>query len=76
MELVCPIHDRMPLILPEESEKEWLNPSLCSYADLQLFLQPYPSTRMKAYYTHPDIRNIRSNRAELLEEYRYMTLDF
>lgn len=75
-DLVRPIHDRMPLILPQESEKEWLNPNINSYIDLQTFLRPYPSTNMKAYYTHPDIRNIRSNRAELLEEYRYMTLDF
>jgi putative SOS response-associated peptidase YedK len=44
-----PIHDRMPVIMPEEDEKEWLNPELTDAARLRSLLRSYPSEEMEAY---------------------------
>jgi putative SOS response-associated peptidase YedK len=46
-ELMQPIHDRMPVILLPEHEKEWLQGS--ETRTLLNFLKPYPSELMEAY---------------------------
>ena len=46
-EIVKPVHDRMPVILPKEKERLWLeeqNPQL-----LQSLLQPYPGDDLEFY---------------------------
>lgn len=43
------IHDRMPVILPKEEEKEWLNPDLIEPEQLHKFLKPYPDEEMEMY---------------------------
>ncbi|MDP3723028.1 MAG: SOS response-associated peptidase [Candidatus Omnitrophota bacterium] len=45
--LLAPIHDRMPAILPRESETTWLSDGLNPEQACAL-LKPYPATRMKA----------------------------
>jgi putative SOS response-associated peptidase YedK len=44
-ELVAPVHDRMPAILPAEDEPLWLDPALPVGAAIAL-LRPYPAERM------------------------------
>lgn len=46
-ELVKPIHDRMPVILPKEAEKVWLEGNLPK-EDLLGLLQPYNAAEMQA----------------------------
>ena len=48
-DLVRPIHDRMPVILPEELETLWLDEEMQDAAALVSVLAPYPSERMAAY---------------------------
>ena len=48
-ELVRPIHDRMPVILPEDVESLWLDEELQDAAALVSLLGPYPSERMETY---------------------------
>jgi putative SOS response-associated peptidase YedK len=48
-ELVAPLHNRMPVILPKESYQEWLAPGEKATADLQPLLSPYAPEGMKAY---------------------------
>ena len=48
-ELVKPIHDRMPVILPKEAYGQWLNPKEQEPAALTELLQPYPASKMEAY---------------------------
>lgn len=45
-ELVAPIHDRMPVLLPEESWDEWLDPGGRDVVRLQAMLVPFPADRM------------------------------
>jgi putative SOS response-associated peptidase YedK len=52
------IHHRMPVILEEEEEKEWLNPDNAEIETLKAFLHPYRG-EMKA---HPVSRRINSPR--------------
>jgi putative SOS response-associated peptidase YedK len=47
-DLVAPIHDRMPVILPRGAEAHWLDPSLRDHAPLRLLLKPYPADEMAA----------------------------
>ncbi len=48
-ELLQPIHDRMPVILPEDVEPLWLDGGMQDAAALVSLLVPYPSEAMTAY---------------------------
>ena len=48
-ELVRPVHDRMPVILPRQHWAAWLNPALQEAGELVPLLRPYPSDVMRAY---------------------------
>lgn len=48
-ELVRPIHNRMPVILPAEAYPDWLAPGEVPASQLNHLLNPYPSERMQAY---------------------------
>ena len=45
-ELIAPIHGRMPVLLPPEEWREWLNPVLQEPRELIGFLRPYPAELM------------------------------
>ncbi len=44
--IVEPIHDRMPVIVPEVARELWLNPAVKDPARLCNLLQPYPAEEM------------------------------
>jgi putative SOS response-associated peptidase YedK len=46
-DLIRPIHNRMPVIVPKEKESLWLDPSVQEERFLSPILQPYPSTEME-----------------------------
>ncbi len=48
-QLIAPIHNRMPVILPEETYPLWLDPQEHAPADLQGLLKPYPELDMSAF---------------------------
>lgn len=48
-ELMRPIHDRMPVILREEDEREWLDKKVISNQRLAAMFSPYPSEELEAY---------------------------
>lgn len=47
--LLRPIHDRMPVILDNLTQKEWLDPERQDPKILTVLLQPFPSELMDAY---------------------------
>ena len=47
-ELMAPIHNRMPVILQERDEEDWLNPQI-SLDDVQAMLAPFPAELLTAY---------------------------
>jgi putative SOS response-associated peptidase YedK len=48
-DLVAPIHDRMPVILPESDYDLWLDPEVGDPKRLKPLLAPYPEHEMEAY---------------------------
>jgi putative SOS response-associated peptidase YedK len=45
-EIVQPIHDRMPVIVPKDAHDLWLNPEIHDLSKLQEILKPYPAEQM------------------------------
>jgi putative SOS response-associated peptidase YedK len=54
-----PIHNRMPVILPEQSYTSWLNPGLNNTIYLSGFLEPYKPEEMEAYPVSSYVNNPR-----------------
>jgi len=56
-DLVRPIHDRMPVIVPETLEDRWLDPAEKDRGLLESVLMPYPAEAMEAYEVTPAVNN-------------------
>jgi putative SOS response-associated peptidase YedK len=65
-ELVAPVHDRMPVILPRAAEDAWLDPELPPAAAAAL-LVPYPAELMRALPASRRLNSARYDEPELLE---------
>jgi putative SOS response-associated peptidase YedK len=64
--LVAQIHNRMPVILQEQDEAEWLNPHL-SLEDAQAMLVPFPAERMTAYEVSAKVNSPAHNTPDVME---------
>lgn len=64
--LVQEVHDRMPVILTLENEKEWLNPSLQDKEVLKSMLLPFDATLMEAYPVSSEVNSPKNNHIGLL----------
>lgn len=62
-DLIEPIHDRMPVILPESHERDWLDPE----ADPADLLQPYPEDDLEAYPISTAVNSPANDSPEILE---------
>ena len=65
-ELMCELHDRMPVILPNEAEETWLDPQ----TDLDTItgmLQRYPASEMAHYPVSHKVNSPKSEGKELAE---------
>ena len=47
--LMKDIHERMPVIIPPEHYKTWLDPQLADVSKIQTLIGPYPEQLMEAY---------------------------
>lgn len=56
-ELVQPIHDRMPVILPSSAYRLWLDPAMRDVGPVQALLKPYPADEMIAYPVSTRVNN-------------------
>src|SRR5437868_6563105 len=64
-ELVAPIHNRMPVILPPEAWRRWLGEEVVDSDELLALLRPYPAELMRAYPVGLAVGNVRNNGPEL-----------
>ena len=55
-----PIHDRMPVILPQESESFWLDKDVEDPLALTSVIAPYPESEMEAFEVSPLVNNTRN----------------
>src|SRR5207249_7017659 len=64
--LVSQIHTRMPVILREQDEADWLNPSL-ALAAAQALLGSLPAELLMAYEVSPKVNSPTYNSPDLLQ---------
>lgn len=65
-DLVAPVHDRMPVILPPEAYARWLDPSETDPAHVQPLLRPYPAEAMTATLVSPRVNSPREDDPSLI----------
>ncbi|MCY8518604.1 SOS response-associated peptidase [Bacillus atrophaeus] len=68
-QLMEDIHDRMPVILPRNNQKAWLNPQNTGAAYLQSLLLPYDADDMEAYKVSSLVNSPKNNSPELIESH-------
>jgi putative SOS response-associated peptidase YedK len=66
-ELVRPVHERMPVILPAQNWAAWLDPQMQDAVALAPLLRPYPTNAMRAYAVSQLVNNPRNDGPECLE---------
>lgn len=65
-DLLRPIHERMPVILPRELEEFWLDGDITDSAALTDVLSPYPEGPMEVYEVSPLVNKATNNGADLI----------
>jgi putative SOS response-associated peptidase YedK len=66
-ELVGMIHDRMPVILPQEWHDAWLDPKLEDTDYIKSLLQPYPAEEMKMYEVSTIVNSPKNDVADCIK---------
>ncbi|MFZ5753580.1 MAG: SOS response-associated peptidase [Bacillota bacterium] len=66
-ELVQPLHNRMPVIIPPERWETWLNPQIHDFSLLQSYLEPYPAQEMSLYPVSTLVNSPANNDPQLIE---------
>ena len=64
-QLLRPLHDRMPVILPPDDYAAWLGEDAAR--DVAELLQPYPSEEMRAYCVSTAVNSVRNDGPECVE---------
>ncbi|MGB8214267.1 MAG: SOS response-associated peptidase [Anaerolineales bacterium] len=65
-ELMAPIHNRMPVILPHNAYAQWLDPASHSPLDLNNLLGPYPAEEMEAWPISTLVNSPANDRPDVL----------
>lgn len=63
-ELIKPIHNRMPVILPEPSYEKWLTPGEVNPQETSNLLRPLESSLMKLHHVSRIVNNPRNDQPE------------
>jgi putative SOS response-associated peptidase YedK len=66
-DLLRPIHNRMPVMVPPQEYDLWLDPSLDTASQLLPLLHPYPAEEMASYPVSSLVNKASSDRPECLE---------
>lgn len=66
-EFMRPIHHRMPIILPEEKEDEWIEPSFSSSAHAQQFIRSIEMDPLSAYAVSTYVNRATNNDQQCIE---------
>lgn len=66
-ELVKPIHNRMPVILPELAYEQWLFPGEGSTQELSTLLRPFESSQMETYPVSRIVNNPRNEQPACIQ---------
>ncbi len=64
-DLLAPIHNRMPVIIPSHSYEKWLDPA-ADITTLEELLKPYPAEELSAYPVSRQVNNPAQDSPELI----------
>ena len=67
-EIMKPIHERMPVIIPKRDEDVWLDPATEDQGLLLKLLKPYPAEEMEAYPVSKRVNSPKNNTAACIEQ--------
>ena len=59
-QVVAPIHDRMPVILTNETNKIWLDSTITDYNLLKTILRPFDDKKMRSYKVSSIVNNAKN----------------
>jgi len=65
-EVMREIHDRMPVIVPVDDYRAWLDPGNQDVAKLKTFIRPYPAEHMRAHLVSTRVNTPRNDDEELI----------
>ncbi|MCX7872180.1 MAG: SOS response-associated peptidase [Verrucomicrobiae bacterium] len=65
--LIKPIHNRMPAIMPPEDYLKWLDPEISSIHLLKSILKPFPTEKMRYYKVSPMVNNPNYNSPDCIK---------
>jgi len=65
--LVGELHNRMPVILPDEKVENWLSSEEMELEKIGSFLSQYPAEEMSSFKVSKEVGNVRNNSPELIE---------
>jgi putative SOS response-associated peptidase YedK len=65
-ELLSPIHDRMPAIIPEDQDELWLDPNISDRDRLMPLLRPYSPDEMEYYEVSSVINKPENDSPEII----------
>ena len=66
-ELVMPIHNRMPVILPAPAYEQWLQPGEADPQELNSLLRPFESSQMETYSVSRFVNNPRNDQPSCIQ---------
>jgi putative SOS response-associated peptidase YedK len=66
-DLMRPIHDRMPLIIPRTDRATWLNPTTPRIEEWLAMLDPYPNQDLEAYEVSRQVNSPNNNSIEVVQ---------
>jgi putative SOS response-associated peptidase YedK len=73
-EILRPIHDRTPVILPRDVEDFWLDSSIEDHRRFLDLLLPYPAEEMEAYAVSPIVNSVKNDSVACIEPARIVPL--
>jgi putative SOS response-associated peptidase YedK len=65
-----PIHNRMPVILQQEFEDQWLNTKIQNPDSIKRLLRPYPDDNMISYIVSNEVNNPGNDNSQLIKQVR------
>jgi putative SOS response-associated peptidase YedK len=65
-ELINPLHDRMPVILPPSSYEQWLDPGEKHPDEISQFIKSYPASEMTQYKVSTVVNSPKNNTPECI----------
>lgn len=66
-ELMSSLHDRMPVILQQDDEDEWLDRSVNDTAQIERLLGPFPAENMQVVPVSRKVNSVRNDGPDLID---------